>query len=169
MVKRKRTRARNKPKAATRDVLGAAQRAPRVPNKWRAHHQRLTQLRDHLLNRQVDLAKDAREEQPTFSSHMADAGTDHYDRDFALGMLSSEQDALYEIDEALARITTGSYGICELTGKPIEPGRLEAIPWARFTAAAEAKFEKEGAVKRARLGARDSVARSEPQESDEAL
>ena len=105
---------------------------------------------------------DALEERPAFSLHMADAGTDEYDRDLALGVLSSEQDALYQIEQALDRIRNGTYGICELTGKPIEPARLEAVPWARFSIEAEQQFEKEGAVKRTRLGPRDTVAKVNP-------
>ena len=106
---------------------------------------------------QADLSKDALEEHPTFSTHQADAATDSYDRDLALGMLSSEQDALKEVDEALERIQNGTYAVCELTGKPIEDSRLEAIPWTRFSTAAEKQLEKEGAVNRARLGPRETV------------
>jgi len=40
---------------------------------------------------------------------------------------------MYEIEEALKRIEKNTYGVCELTGKPIPKTRLEAIPWARFT------------------------------------
>ena len=93
--------------------------------------------------------------------HMADAATDTFNRDFNLGVLSSEQDALYEIDEAINRICNGTYGICELTGKKIEKARLEAIPWTRFTAAAERQLEKEGTVKRTRIGPRNTVVRTE--------
>ena len=50
-----------------------------------------------------------------------------FDRDFALSLLSSDQDALYEIDEAIKRIEKGTYGVCELTGKSIPKARLEAI------------------------------------------
>ncbi len=84
--------------------------------------------------------------------HMADAGTDSYDRDVALSMLSHEQDAIYEIEQALNRIRNGTYGICELTGKRIARGRLAAIPWTRFSVAAERALEREGAVAHARLG-----------------
>src|SRR2546422_11185750 len=119
MERRKRTNKRHKPMAATRDVLGTAAPGPPVKPKWRPHYKRLTALREALLHRQGDLTKDALEEHPTFSSHMADAGTDHYDRDFALGMLSSEQGALYQIEQALDRIRNGAYGTCELTGKTI--------------------------------------------------
>ena len=162
------TRSRRKPKAATSDVLGALAHRPRVPAKWREQYKKLTQLRDRLASRQLDLSKDALEEQPNFSTHMADAGTDTYDRDLALGMLSSEQDALYEIDEAITRIRNGTYGRCELTGKPIQPARLLAIPWTRFSASAEQQLERSGQLKHTRLGPREAVARSDtPHEPEE--
>jgi RNA polymerase-binding transcription factor DksA len=145
-------------KAATADIVSTAVSNGPVPRKWAPHHSRLVQLRDLLRHRQTDLARDAAEEQPTFSSHMADAGTDNYDRDLALGLLSSEQDALYEIEQALARIRNGSYGVCELTGQRIEPARLAAIPWTRFTAAAERQLERQGVVRRPRLGSCQRVA-----------
>jgi RNA polymerase-binding transcription factor DksA len=93
---------------------------------------------------------------------MADAATDTYDRDLALSMLSSEVDATYQIDQAIDRIRNGTYGKCELTGKPIEPERLEAVPWARFSAEAEKQLEREGARKRTRLGSRETVTREAP-------
>jgi len=120
-----------------------------------------------MLRRQGGLAQEAVEQQPAFSTHMADAGTDTFDRDFALGMLSSEQDALYEIDEALNRIRDGTYGKCELTGRPIERERLEAIPWTRFSAAAEKQLEREGALRKTRLGPRETVAKTEASTADE--
>ena len=54
-----------------------------------------------------------------------------------MGLVSFEQEKLYEIEAALKRIDDGSYGICELTGQPIPKTRLDAIPWARFSEAAE--------------------------------
>src|SRR5204863_1489642 len=123
--------------ANTIEVLGAAVRRARIPPRWKAHYQRLDALRDHLLNKKNGLTQDARQEPPTFSMHMADAGTDTYDRDWALSMLSSEQNALYEIEEAMNRIRNGTFGKCDLTEKNIEPERLAAIPWTRFSTEAE--------------------------------
>jgi RNA polymerase-binding transcription factor DksA len=153
---------RRKPKASSRDVLAPGPKDERIRPKFRVYYDRLVDLREQLSNRQSQLAKDALDERPGFSLHMADAGTDEYDRDLALGVLSSEQDAIYQIDQALDRIRAGTFGICELTGKPIDPARLEAVPWARFSAEAEKQFEKEGAVKRTRLGPRDTVAKINP-------
>ena len=159
MEKRKPVAHRRKPKASTKDVVGETSREPQINPKWRRFYDRLIKLRDHFLRERFDLTRDALEEKPTFGTHLADAGTDSYDRDFALGLLSSEQDAVYEIEEALQRIRGGNYGLCELTGRRIEPERLEAIPWTRFSAEAEKQLEREGVQKKPRLGPRESVTR----------
>ncbi len=157
----KRAKQRPRPRRAiTADVLaGNPKSAERVPEKWKTYHRRLIQLRNYLLNEQGDLVRAASEEQPAFGIHMADAGTDSFDRDLALSRISSEQDAVYEIDEALMRISRGVYGICELTGQPIERQRLEAIPWTRFSAVAEKQLEKDGQIRRTRLAPRAALPR----------
>ncbi len=147
--------------SATEAVVGQAHRE-RIKPRWRKHFYRLLELREHLSRLRGDLSQDVLEAKPAFSTHMADAGSDSYDRDFALGLLSHEQDAVYEIEAALNRMRDGTYGKCELTGKPIPDRRLEAIPWARFTAEAEMKIERSGEFERARLGARDTLRGREP-------
>jgi DnaK suppressor protein len=82
-------------------------------------------------------------EASAFGMHQADAGSDAYDRGFALSLLSQEQDALYEIEEALKRVDAGTYGICAMSGKPIPHARLEAIPFARFTVECQTQIEKQ--------------------------
>ena len=121
----------------------------------------LLQLRAQILRRKDSLADSAKEEQPAFSLHMADAGTDEFDRDFALSLMSSEQNALYEVDQALTRIRNGTYGVCEITGEAIEAERLAAIPWARFSAAAQRELELSGSVRRTQLAQRGSLTQSE--------
>jgi RNA polymerase-binding transcription factor DksA len=103
------------------------------------------------------LAKESAEEMQSYSLHMADSGTDNFDRDFALSLLSSDQDAIYEIEEALRRIEKETFGVCELTGKPIPKARLEAIPWTRFTVEAQMQMEKDGIARQRRLGTLGSV------------
>ena len=153
--------------ATTEDVLGAPDTRHRVPPKWKRHYASLEQLRERLLNKKNDLANDARQEITPFSMHMADAGTDVYDRDWALSMISSEQDAVYQIEQAMDRIHNNTYGICELSGKPIEPERLAAIPWTRFSAASERELEKNGLAEKAKLGALGSLVSSLSPESED--
>ncbi len=65
--------------------------------------------------------------------HMADIGTDTYDQDFMLGLAENERQQLREIDAALRRIEDRTYGVCQMTGKPIPKERLDAKPWAKYT------------------------------------
>ena len=142
----------------------------RIKPQWAKYYQRLLELREQLTQQMDGLAKESAQEMAGYSLHMADSGTDNFDRDFALSLLSSDQDAIYEIEEALKRIEKNTYGVCELTAKPIPKARLEAIPWTRFTVQAQAQLEREGALRQRRLGALgsvDSVGVSEVEEEDE--
>ena len=108
-------------------------------------HKRLLDLKDVLLDSMSGVARGnlhAVSETSAFGMHQADAGSDAYDRDFALSMLSKEQGSLYEIDEALKRIEDGSYGVCEICEKPIKHDRLEALPFTRYTVDCQAELEK---------------------------
>lgn len=124
----------------------------KVKAEWQKYYDRLLELREQLMRQMNGLAKESAQEIAGYSLHMADSGTDNFDRDFALSLLSSDQDAVYEIEEALKRIERNAYGVCELTNKPIPKARLEAIPWARFTVQAQAQLEREGALRQRRLG-----------------
>src|SRR5439155_466213 len=98
------------------------------------------QLRDAMADSMAGVAQDTLRsraegsEASAFGMHQADAGSDAYDRDFALSLLSQEQDALYEIDQALKRIELGTYGKCEMSGKqiPRTPNRLEKKKYNPF-------------------------------------
>jgi RNA polymerase-binding transcription factor DksA len=160
-IRRRTTGRSRKPKASTRDILTEPPRGAKVPRKWALHFRRLIELHEHLLRERGALSSAAREELSPFSEHMADAGTDAYDRDWALRMLSSEQDAIYQIEQAMDRIRNGTYGVCELTGKKIPAARLNAIPWTRFSADAERQLEREGSAARTRLGRREKLPRQE--------
>ena len=105
---------------------------------------KLLRIRSSLLQRIKRLTEDASEDTPGYSIHMADAGTDSFDRDLALGLASFGQEALYEVDEALQRLDDGTYGVCEMTGRAIPWKRLEAIPWTRFSIEAEVQLETLG-------------------------
>ena len=131
--------------------------AVKIKPVWQKYYARLLELRDQLLKQMDGLAKESAQEMAGYSLHMADSGTDNFDRDFALSLLSSDQDAIYEIEEALKRIEKKTYGVCELTGKNIPKARLEAIPWTRFTVESQAQLERDGALRQRRLGTLGSV------------
>ena len=130
----------------------------RVKAEWKKYYEVLLELRNRLTHQMDDLKKESAEEMSSYSMHMADSGTDNFDRDNALSLLSSDQDAVYEIDEALKRIEKNIFGVCELTGKKISKTRLTAVPWARYTVEAQARLEKDGAVRqRNKLGSLGTI------------
>jgi DnaK suppressor protein len=76
--------------------------------------------------------------------HMADMGTDNYEQEFTLGLMEKDRKLLRDLNDALAKIQNGTYGICEGTGKPISRARLEAQPWARYSIEYARKIERHG-------------------------
>jgi RNA polymerase-binding transcription factor DksA len=125
--------------ATTADILGTAG-ASRTPAKWREHYERLTNERDRLMQR--DLSPPT-----TFNARMddpADAAADESQTSLSLVAAGATQDTLAEILDALHRIDRGTYGICEITGEPIEAERLQAIPWARYSLQGQNELEKNG-------------------------
>jgi RNA polymerase-binding transcription factor DksA len=121
-----------------------------VPEKFKRYYRLLVDLRSHLtedIERHSEetlkrSAKDDAGDLSAYGQHMADAGTDTFDRDFALSMVASEQEALAEIDAAIKRINDGTYGMCEITQKPIAKERLLAVPFTRYSAEAQKNLER---------------------------
>jgi DnaK suppressor protein len=74
--------------------------------------------------------------------HMADLGSDNFEQEFAIELVDSERKMLREIDDALARIEEGTYGICQGLNTPIPKARLEAQPWARYSVEYAQMLEK---------------------------
>ena len=146
------------------EEMGATIEVAKGPVKWtpfmKKQKQRLIELRDTLLNLIEGVSKESLRqraeggEASAFGMHQADAGSDAYDRDFALSLLSQEQDALNEINEALTRMEGGSYGICEMSGKRIPEIRLEALPFTRFTVECQERIERQQMGGRGRVPVR---------------
>ncbi|HEY4301326.1 MAG TPA: TraR/DksA C4-type zinc finger protein [Candidatus Didemnitutus sp.] len=121
-----------------------------IPDKFRRFYRLLVDLRNHVLDQlgehtEETLRKSAKDDSGDLSGygqHMADAGTDTFDRDFALSLVSSEQEALSEIEAAIKRIHNGTYGVCESTQKPIAKERLLAVPFTRYSAEAKKEVER---------------------------
>lgn len=121
-----------------------------VPEKYKRYYKLLLDLRRHLtagieLHSEETLKRSSKDDSGDLSSygqHQADSGTDTFDRDFALSLVSSEQEALGEIEAAIKRIKDGTYGICEVTQEPIAKDRLLAVPFTRYSASAQKELER---------------------------
>lgn len=130
----------------------------KIPEKWRRYHKLLMDLRGAIergLAIHTDEAlkksgKDDAGDLSGYSQHMADAGTDTADRDFALSLISNEQQSIKEIDDAIERMKTGDYGICEVTNRPIPHARLMAVPFTRYTVEGQRDLERQRRAMRRR-------------------
>ena len=74
--------------------------------------------------------RDASGDLSSYTVHMADMSADTYERELSADLASTEQQVLYQIDEALKRMDEGAYGICRQCNKPISLSRLKAVPYA---------------------------------------
>lgn len=146
----------NPKKAKSVEALAEAD----VPEKFKRYYKLLINLRTHLtagieLHSEETLKRSSKDDAGDLSSygqHMADSGTDTFDRDFALSLVSSEQEALGEIDAAIKRIKDGSYGVCEINQTPIARDRLLAVPFTRYSAEAQKELERNRHRSRSQAG-----------------
>jgi RNA polymerase-binding transcription factor DksA len=72
-----------------------------------------------------------------YDQHPADQASETFEREKDLSILEQLEDELAEIEAALQRLDEGTYGVDEVTGEPIDPERLEAIPTARTNVATQ--------------------------------
>jgi RNA polymerase-binding transcription factor DksA len=148
--------------ATIADILGSNRR-PTVPRRWANHHERLCDERDRLAARDCSTPEGS----STKIDELADAGSAETLQGMTLVGLAATKEVLHEVLEALRRIERGTYGICEITGEPIEASRLQAIPWARYSYAGQDDLEKGGFGRKLGLPPLETVIEAEPAEEDE--
>lgn len=123
------------------------------PQKVRLPKRELDRYREILLRKRAELVGDVtnmeeealRQNSGSLSSlpqHMAEQGSDASDQALSLDLAQVDRNLIREIDEALKRIDAGTYGVCEITGKPISAERLAELPWARYSIEAARELER---------------------------
>jgi RNA polymerase-binding protein DksA len=105
--------------------------------------ERLVTDLDSLEESTSSTSRDASGDLSSYSSHMADQGTDAMEREKAFLFASVKRKRLEEIDLALQRMDAGTFGVCESCGKDIPPKRLERVPDASLCVSCKEQQEKE--------------------------
>ncbi len=146
------------PKAAQQRPLGQhggiASDQPRPTAKSPFNKKELEHFRQILVRKRAELVGDVstmetqalRGQSGSLSNmpqHMAEQGSEAYDQSLSLDLAAADRKLIREIDDALNRIADGTYGVCELTGKPIKVERLEELPWARYSIEAARELERQ--------------------------
>jgi RNA polymerase-binding transcription factor DksA len=148
--------------ATSADILGSIKRT-KVPVQWAQHHERLCAERDKLLDRDCSQEESF---QPKLDD-LADAASEESQRGLTMVGATARQAAIAEVVDALRRIERGSYGICEITGEPIEPERLESIPWTRYSFTGQQQLEHAGLMRRIGLPALEGLSADAADTDDE--
>ena len=105
--------------------------------------EKLLEMRAQLLrNVQSDL-HEGREQTKDEGMDTYDIASDARDREISLILNDRDRDKALAIDDALARIDEGSYGVCESCESDIAEARLEALPFTRLCVSCQADREKE--------------------------
>lgn len=147
--------------ATSADILGSIKRA-KIPVQWANHHERLCAERDKLLDRDCSQGESF---QPKLDD-LADAASEESQRGLTMVGATARQAAIAEVVDALRRIERGTYGVCEITGEPIEAERLNSIPWARYSLEGQQQLERAGLVRKFGLPALEGMG-PETAEADE--
>jgi RNA polymerase-binding transcription factor DksA len=85
-----------------------------------------------LNDNQKDSVRDSSGDASAYAIHQADHGSDTYYRENQVLMLEKEHQSLKKINAGLKRVYEGTYGMCEICGKRIQPKRLEFVPDATY-------------------------------------
>ena len=133
-------------KAVVKETKPAAPAKPRAPVKSQIDKKSLEALKDALIKMRDRLTGQITALADDSLKYIDDASsedrTDDFDREFALNLVSSEHDSVFEINNALRRIEEGSYGLCDGCGCAIEKPRLQALPFARMCVRCQSEQER---------------------------
>ena len=105
---------------------------------------RLEGIREGIQREQEEGSSDTAGELSSFDQHPGDSGTETFEMEKNVSLLEQVDDELLEVEAAVQRLERGSYGTCQVCGRPIGDERLEAMPAARFCIEDQAKAERQG-------------------------
>jgi RNA polymerase-binding transcription factor DksA len=115
-----------------------------LEEKLREERARLMKEMGHLETTVLKVnPRDSAGDLSGYSFHMADAGTDAYEREMGFQFASAEGRLLREFNEALRRLYAGEYGVCDSCGNAISKARLLAVPTARLCRDCKEKEERQ--------------------------
>lgn len=86
----------------------------------------------HLTNEVVNREGRGSSDHTSMPIHMADVGSDNWEKEFTIGLIANERTRIRDIDDALERIANKTYGVCLATHRKISIARLLAKPWAKY-------------------------------------
>ena len=118
-----------------------------VRERLLAERDRLREVRDAATRLSTTATEATEREVTAVDQHPAEQATETLERELDLGVLQSVEAELAALQVALDRLDAGTYGVCEICGKPIAEARLEAMPAARYCIEDQARLERDPSLR----------------------
>jgi DnaK suppressor protein len=116
----------------------------------KARSKRISDLKAYLEEERArltkELARDGEElyndeDRAGLGNHMADDATEVFEQAKSVGMHHAQERMLADVEDALARMEDGTYGVCRRCGNPIDSARLRALPTAALCLSCQEEVE----------------------------
>lgn len=108
----------------------------------KSQEKKLQEMRLKVLKEMNDDLRQGREGRKEEGMDAYDLASEERDREISFILTDREREKVQAIQEALDRITEGTYGVCEACESEIAPGRLEALPFTRMCVNCQAEHER---------------------------
>ncbi len=109
----------------------------------RAFRKGLLEQKEKIVRKMSQFFSESKEVETDIAQDVADKAESSYTKEFLLSLSSAEREQLLLIDEALKRLETPEFGLCQMCQKPIGRKRLATLPWARYCIDCQQKLEEE--------------------------
>jgi DnaK suppressor protein len=110
--------------------------------KVELYRKRLLGKQEELLRAVSQSEQDGREADEEGTQDVADKAANAYTKEFLFHQSDDNRRTLQLVNEALARLKNGSYGLCVACHEEVQSKRLEAVPWARHCIECQEKQEQ---------------------------
>ncbi len=117
--------------------------SPTLRGEKKKQYEMLVELRDQLVDQIRTISSHSLSSSKQAGEELADIGSDNFNREMELGLMTEETQRIKAIEDAIKRLHDGSYGICEDCDNKINPARLEALPYAKLCINCKSLREKE--------------------------
>ncbi|HKW89356.1 MAG TPA: TraR/DksA family transcriptional regulator [Candidatus Acidoferrales bacterium] len=106
------------------------------------YRKKLQARREELLKAIARTGQEGREADEDPTVDLADKAANSYTKEFLFGQTHNDRTLLGLVEEAIARIREGTFGLCASCEQELQQKRLEAVPWTRYCIACQEKQEK---------------------------
>jgi len=108
-----------------------------------AYQKTLLAQKEKIVRKLSQLNTESKEVETDVAQDVVDKAESSYTKEFLLSLSNAEREQLRLIDEALRRLKTKEFGICQMCAKPIGKKRLATLPWTPLCIDCQQKKEEE--------------------------